>query len=273
VWGDSLSNIDFSYRQGCYKGIYLFSACRIWILLFGCLGRRRLLSLETHKSLNSSKKYERSKKRNPKKAERKPFFHDLGPYWIHSFSAFHVGLDNLCRIYFGLKDSIKRIIMPSDENSHSIEELNFEILHLKEENQKLRKNLKKERRQRLKITKILVVDDSVSMQEIILEALIEFGFKRPRVKFANNGQQALKKLYDELFDLIISDWHMPGLTGLEFVKKVREHPDLYEIPFLMMTVEDEEKNILKAASSGVDQYMLKPFEREDLREKIFQLLG
>ncbi len=117
------------------------------------------------------------------------------------------------------------------------------------------------------------MDDSSAMQEVIFDALIEFGFKRPRIKFANNGQKALRMAYEQFFDLIISDWHMPGLTGLEFIQEIRGHPDLFEIPFIMMTVEDQEKNILKAFSSGVDQYILKPFKIEDLKEKILKVLG
>ncbi len=158
-------------------------------------------------------------------------------------------------------------------SSENIEELIFENLHLKEKNEELLKNLKKERRRRFQTTKILVVDDSLSMQEVIFDALIEFGFKRPRIKFADNGQKALKMAYDQYFDLIISDWYMPGLTGLQFIQKIRAHPDLFEIPFIMMTVEDEEQNILKALSSGVDQYILKPFNIEDLKEKVLQVLG
>ena len=163
--------------------------------------------------------------------------------------------------------------MSSGKRPDKLEDLNYEILHLRDENRELRKSLKKERERRIKIIKILVVDDSTSIREVIFESLIEFGFKRQRIKFANDGQKALKMLYEEFFDLIISDWHMPGLTGLEFITKIRKHPDLFEIPFIMMTIEDQKDNILKAFSSGVNQYILKPFKIEDLREKVFQVLG
>jgi len=123
------------------------------------------------------------------------------------------------------------------------------------------------------MTKILVVDDSELMQEILLDALMEFGFQKNNIGLAGDGQKALDILSEETFNLIISDWHMPGMTGLEFIKRIRGNPEIFKIPFLMMTSEDQKENVLKAVSSGVDQYMLKPFENEDLRRKVLALLG
>jgi two-component system, chemotaxis family, chemotaxis protein CheY len=163
--------------------------------------------------------------------------------------------------------------MESDSGGKNIIEVNEEIIRLKAENKKLRESLKKEREQRFRMTKILVVDDSELMQEIILDALMEFGFQRGNVGLAGDGQKALDILSDQTFSLIISDWHMPGMTGLEFIKRIRADPDLFKIPFLMMTSEGQKENILKAVSSGVDQYMLKPFNNDDLKKKVFLLLG
>ncbi len=163
--------------------------------------------------------------------------------------------------------------MASDSDEKIIIDLNEEIFQLRAENKKLRESLRKEREKRLKMTKVLVVDDSELMQEILLDALMEFGFQRTNIGLADNGQKALDILSDQAFNLIISDWHMPGMTGLEFIKKIRVNPELFKIPFLMMTSEDQKENVLKAVSSGVDQYMLKPFDNEDLRKKVLQLLG
>ncbi len=162
--------------------------------------------------------------------------------------------------------------MESDSSEKTIIDLNEEIFQLKAENKKLKESLRKEREQRLRLTKILVVDDSELMQEILLDALMEFGFQWSNIGLADNGQKALDILSDQAFNLIISDWHMPGMTGLEFIKKIRATPELFKIPFLMMTSEDQKENVLKAASSGVDQYMLKPFDNEDLRKKVLALL-
>lgn len=163
--------------------------------------------------------------------------------------------------------------MESDSSDKTIIDLNEEIIQLRAENKKLRQSLKKERERRLRLTKILVVDDSELMQEILLDALMQFGFQRSNIGLAGDGQKALDILSAETFDMIISDWHMPGMTGLEFIKRIRADPELFKIPFLMMTSEDQKENVLRAASSGVDQYMLKPFENEDLRKKVLALLG
>jgi len=163
--------------------------------------------------------------------------------------------------------------MESDSADKNIIDLNEEINRLKEENQKLRQSLRIERERRLKMTKVLVVDDSELMQDILLDALMEFGFQRNNIGLAGDGQKALDILSEQTFNLIISDWHMPGMTGLEFIKRIRATPELFKIPFLMMTSEDQKENVLKAASSGVDQYMLKPFDNDDLKRKVLALLG
>lgn len=63
------------------------------------------------------------------------------------------------------------------------------------------------------------------------------------------------------------------MTGLEFIKRIRADPELFKIPFLMMTSEDQKENVLRDASSGVDQYMFKPFDNEDLKKKVLALMG
>jgi two-component system, chemotaxis family, chemotaxis protein CheY len=162
--------------------------------------------------------------------------------------------------------------MEDDLDGKNIIDLNEEIIRLRADNKKLREILKRERELRLKMTKVLVVDDSELMQDILLDALMEFGFQRNNIGLAGDGQSALDILSDQAFNLIISDWHMPGMTGLEFIKRIRANPELFKVPFLMMTSEVQKENVLKAASSGVDQYMVKPFENEDLKRKILALL-
>lgn len=100
-------------------------------------------------------------------------------------------------------------IMESDLDEKIIINLNEEIYQLKAENKKLCESLKNERERRLKLTKVLVVDGSELMQDILLDALMEFGFQRNNIDLAGDGQKVLDILADQAFNLIIFDWHIP----------------------------------------------------------------
>ena len=119
--------------------------------------------------------------------------------------------------------------------------------------------------------KILVVDDFVSMRQIIKRGLRTLGFEN--VIEASNGVEALRKLESEPCQLIISDWNMPEMTGLEFLSSVRQDARLKTVPFIMITAEAERSNIIDAAKAGVSNYLVKPFTVESLEQKILVVLA
>jgi two-component system chemotaxis response regulator CheY len=115
-------------------------------------------------------------------------------------------------------------------------------------------------------TKVLVVDDMLTMRKIIIKILKELGFLD--ITEAANGEEAWQKTQSGQFGLIISDWNMPVCSGLEFLKKVRAAPELSKLPFLLVTAEAEQQQVLEAIKSGVDQYIVKPFTAQSLKAKL-----
>jgi len=114
--------------------------------------------------------------------------------------------------------------------------------------------------------KVLVVDDSAVMRQIIKKNLKELGFSE--LSEAENGAAGLKKAGEEPVDLIVSDWNMPNMTGLEFLKAVRADANLKGIAFIMVTSESDKEKIMEAVKAGVNQYIVKPFNAIQLEEKI-----
>ncbi len=114
--------------------------------------------------------------------------------------------------------------------------------------------------------KVLVVDDSAVMRQIIKKNLKELGFGE--LLEAENGAAGLKKAGEEPVDLIVSDWNMPNMTGLEFLKAVRADASLKGIAFIMVTSESDKEKIMEAVKAGVNQYIVKPFNAIQLEEKI-----
>ena len=114
--------------------------------------------------------------------------------------------------------------------------------------------------------KVLVVADSVAIRQIIKKNLKELGFSE--LMEAENGAAGLKKASEEPVDLIVSDWNMPNMTGLEFLKAVRADAGLKRIAFIMVTSEVDKEKIMEAVQAGVDQYLVKPFNAMQLEEKI-----
>lgn len=119
--------------------------------------------------------------------------------------------------------------------------------------------------------RVLVVDDSNVMRQIIKNNLKQLGFKPENISDADDGSSGLKKASDETFDLIVSDWNMPKMTGIDFLKAVRADDKLKGIPFLMVTSETEKEKIVEAVQAGVSQYIVKPFNANQLEEKIKQI--
>lgn len=122
--------------------------------------------------------------------------------------------------------------------------------------------------------KILVVDDFPTMRRIVRSLLRELGFSN--IEEAEDGQQALAKLKEGGIELIVSDWNMPNMDGLEMLKQVRADAALKDIPVLMVTAEAKKENIIAAAQAGASGYVVKPFTAATLEEKlnkIFEKLG
>ncbi|HOW56644.1 MAG TPA: response regulator [Smithellaceae bacterium] len=118
--------------------------------------------------------------------------------------------------------------------------------------------------------KILIVDDFASVRKIIKNQLRQFGFLN--IAEAADGIAALNIIKSGEIDLIISDWNMPNMSGLELLKAVRSDETFGKIPFLMLTVESSRKNIQEAIKGGVSNYIAKPFSPETLNEKITQIM-
>ena len=117
-------------------------------------------------------------------------------------------------------------------------------------------------------TKVLVVDDMMTMRKIVSRACKDLGLKD--IVTANDGKMAWDILAsgDENVGLVISDWNMPNMSGLELLKSVRADKNLKSLPFLMVTAEAEQAQIMEAIASGVDSYVVKPFTPASLKEKL-----
>lgn len=114
--------------------------------------------------------------------------------------------------------------------------------------------------------KILVVDDFSTMRRIIKNLLRELGFTN--IDEADDGQTALPKLQAGGFDFLVTDWNMPGMTGIDLLKAVRADPALASMPVLLVTAEAKREQIVEAAQAGVNGYVIKPFTAQTLSEKI-----
>lgn len=116
--------------------------------------------------------------------------------------------------------------------------------------------------------KCLVVDDSATMRRIVLNSLKSIGVTD--VVEAADGRQGLGAC-DATVDLVITDWNMPTMGGLEFVKALRADPNTARVPILMVTTRSVQEDILQAVEAGVSGYLLKPFTPLALKEKISQI--
>ncbi|OUR66535.1 response regulator [Bermanella sp. 47_1433_sub80_T6] len=114
--------------------------------------------------------------------------------------------------------------------------------------------------------KILVVDDFSTMRRIIKNLLRDLGFTN--TSEADDGNTALPMLQSGNFDFLVTDWNMPGMTGIELLKHVREDERLKDLPVLMVTAEAKRDQIVAAAQAGVNGYVIKPFTAAVLKEKI-----
>jgi len=114
--------------------------------------------------------------------------------------------------------------------------------------------------------KILIVDDFSTMRRIIKNLLRDLGFTNTQE--ADDGTTALPMLRAGDFDFLVTDWNMPGMTGIELLKHVRADAKLVSLPVLMVTAEAKRDQIVEAAQAGVNGYVVKPFTAQVLKEKI-----
>jgi len=114
--------------------------------------------------------------------------------------------------------------------------------------------------------RVLVVDDFATMRRIIKGVLKQLGFSN--IVEAEDGDVALEELKKDEYGLILADWNMPNMSGLELLKAVRSDKNLQAIPFIMVTAEGQKDNILEAVKAGVSNYVIKPFTPETINEKL-----
>ena len=114
--------------------------------------------------------------------------------------------------------------------------------------------------------KVLIVDDFSTMRRIVKNTLRQIGFTN--IEEAEDGQKAYDRLIVEKFDFVVSDWNMPNMTGIDLLRKVRATPQIKDIPFLMVTAEAKQENIVEAIKAGVSNYIVKPFTVATLDEKV-----
>ncbi len=118
---------------------------------------------------------------------------------------------------------------------------------------------------------ILIVDDYKTMLRIIRNLLKQLGFNN--VDEAIDGSSALQKLREKDCGLIISDWNMEPMSGLQLLKEVRADVKLKELPFIMITAESKSENVIAAKEAGVSNYLVKPFNAATLKGKLTTVLG
>ena len=119
--------------------------------------------------------------------------------------------------------------------------------------------------------KVLVVDDFATMRRIVKGVLKQLGFSK--IIEAEDGSAALGELKKDSIGLIVSDWNMPKMTGLDLLKAVKKDESLKNIPFIMVTAEGQKENVIEAVKAGVSNYVVKPFTPETFSEKLEKVLG
>jgi two-component system chemotaxis response regulator CheY len=118
---------------------------------------------------------------------------------------------------------------------------------------------------------VLVVDDYNTMRRILRNLLSQIGFSK--IEEAEDGSTGLRKMRERAYGLVISDWNMAPMSGLEFLKEVRSDGQLKAVPFIMITAESKTENVVAAKAAGVSNYIVKPFNADTLKRKIEAVLG
>lgn len=118
--------------------------------------------------------------------------------------------------------------------------------------------------------KILIADDASSMRHLIKGALIKAGFSQ--FDEAENGQVVMKKLNEDQFHLVVCDWDMPVMDGLEVLRDMRASESLYNIPFILVTATSDANKVVSAIQQGVDDYVIKPLKPNDFIQRVTEVL-
>jgi two-component system chemotaxis response regulator CheY len=118
---------------------------------------------------------------------------------------------------------------------------------------------------------ILIVDDYATMLKIVRNLLNQLGFTN--IDQATDGTSAIQKLKEKPFSLIISDWNMEPMSGLDLLKVVRANDNTRHIPFIMVTAESKTENVIIAKQAGVSNYIVKPFNVNTLQQKLTAVIG
>ena len=114
--------------------------------------------------------------------------------------------------------------------------------------------------------RVLVVDDFATMRRIVKNILRQVGFNN--VVGADDGTTAWEVLNKDKIEFIVSDWNMPKMTGIDLLRKVRASEEFGDLPFLMVTAEAQQENIIEAVQAKVSTYIVKPFTAETMKQKI-----
>jgi two-component system chemotaxis response regulator CheY len=114
--------------------------------------------------------------------------------------------------------------------------------------------------------RILIVDDFSTMRRIVKNLLNDLGFSNTAE--ADDGSSALAELRRAPFDMVITDWNMPGMPGIDLLREIRSDPALAKMPVLMVTAEAKREQIIEAAQAGVNGYVIKPFTAATLSDKL-----
>ena len=115
-------------------------------------------------------------------------------------------------------------------------------------------------------SRILTVDDMATMRKIIKSLLNQLGYTN--IDEAENGKEALAKLKQSKYDLVLLDWNMPEMDGITLLQEIRKDTHLKDIPVIMVTAEAKKENVLLAIQSGANNYIVKPFTAETLKDKL-----
>lgn len=118
--------------------------------------------------------------------------------------------------------------------------------------------------------KILIVEDMAAMRKILKDNLNKLGYMD--IVETVDGKAALECLDEEEIDIILSDWDMPNMTGIELLREVRRKDAYKKLPFIMITAESQRENVIEAVESGVNDYITKPFDNEAISSKLDRLI-
>lgn len=124
----------------------------------------------------------------------------------------------------------------------------------------------------MKVTfKVLIVDDSSTMRKVLTKELLKLHFSESNITEASDGREAILAVMNKKFDLIIMDWNMPNILGIEAVRAIRGAG--IDTPILMVTTEAERENVVSAIQAGANNYLVKPFTSDGFRTKVMELIG